>query len=135
MSTLTLETDPFITDVRVDDAMLHVSLDDGRELSVPLEWFPRLFNGSPVVYEGTNPPTLSSSLPGLRRDKKTKLPASVATNAEVKWDLKTFGAEFSPIIRLESSEGRTYFSGFTSAKEDFQKRQAQRDASNPNGAL
>lgn len=49
MSTLTLETDPFVTDVRVDDVMLHVSLDDGRELSVPLEWFPRLFSGSPAA--------------------------------------------------------------------------------------
>jgi hypothetical protein len=43
---LTIETDPLATDVRVDNAMLHVALDDGRELSVPLEWFPRLRDGS-----------------------------------------------------------------------------------------
>lgn len=48
MTTLTIETDPLATDVRVDDAMLHVALDDGRELSVPLEWFPRLRDGSPT---------------------------------------------------------------------------------------
>lgn len=47
MTNLTIETDPLATDVRVDDAMLHVALDDGRELSVPLEWFPRLRDGSP----------------------------------------------------------------------------------------
>lgn len=48
MTTLTIETDPLATDVRVDDAMLHVALDDGRELSVPLDWFPRLRDGSPT---------------------------------------------------------------------------------------
>jgi hypothetical protein len=29
-------------DVRFSDDALHVSLSDGREVSVPLEWFPRL---------------------------------------------------------------------------------------------
>ena len=29
-------------DVRVDAHMLHVVLHDGRQISVPLEWFPRL---------------------------------------------------------------------------------------------
>lgn len=47
MSTLTIETEPLATDVRVDGAMLSVSLDDGRELSVPIEWFPRLRDASP----------------------------------------------------------------------------------------
>jgi hypothetical protein len=46
MPNLTLRYLPLATDVRVDDAMLHVALDDGRELSVPLEWFPRLRDGS-----------------------------------------------------------------------------------------
>jgi hypothetical protein len=42
MSTLTLETEPLAIDVVVDDTLLRVSLDDGRELSVPVAWFPRL---------------------------------------------------------------------------------------------
>ena len=42
MSTLTLETDPLAADIRVTATMLHVTLDDGRELAVPLEWYPRL---------------------------------------------------------------------------------------------
>jgi hypothetical protein len=42
MSTLTLTTDPLVTDVRVSDVMLQVTLEDGRELSVPVEWYPRL---------------------------------------------------------------------------------------------
>lgn len=46
MSTLTIETEPLATDVRVDGTMLSVSLDDGRELSVPIEWFPRLRDAS-----------------------------------------------------------------------------------------
>lgn len=46
MSTLTIETEPLAMDVRVDSTMLSVSLDDGRELSVPVEWFPRLRDAS-----------------------------------------------------------------------------------------
>jgi hypothetical protein len=46
MSTLKLETDPLAVDVAVDDASLHVTLDDGRALSVPVEWFPRLRDAS-----------------------------------------------------------------------------------------
>lgn len=49
MSTLTLETEPLAVDVVVDDVTLRVSLDDGRELSVPVEWFPRLRDASPVA--------------------------------------------------------------------------------------
>lgn len=42
MTTLTLEVDPIATDVSVSDAMLTVVLEDGRELSVPVAWYPRL---------------------------------------------------------------------------------------------
>ncbi len=34
--------DAAAVDVRVDDRMLHVLLRDGREVAVPLDWFPRL---------------------------------------------------------------------------------------------
>jgi len=33
---------PLAVDVRVDDERLVIVLSDGRELSVPVEWFPRL---------------------------------------------------------------------------------------------
>lgn len=46
MSTLTLDTDPLAVDVSVDNMALRVVLADGRELSVPVEWFPRLGDGS-----------------------------------------------------------------------------------------
>lgn len=46
MSTLKLETEPLAIDVAVRGAVLRVSLDDGRELSVPVEWFPRLRDAS-----------------------------------------------------------------------------------------
>lgn len=42
MSTLTLKTEPLATAVSFDEQMFHVTLDDGRELSVPIAWFPRL---------------------------------------------------------------------------------------------
>ena len=32
--------------VRFDEHMMHVLLQDGREISVPLDWFPRLRNAS-----------------------------------------------------------------------------------------
>jgi hypothetical protein len=48
MSTLKLEIEPLAVDVKVDDINLRVSLDDGRELSVPVEWFPRLRDTNPA---------------------------------------------------------------------------------------
>jgi hypothetical protein len=33
----------------MDDIRLTVTLDDGRELSAPLEWFPRLRNATPAA--------------------------------------------------------------------------------------
>lgn len=35
-------SDPMAADVRFDHEMMHVRLTDGREISVPLEWFPKL---------------------------------------------------------------------------------------------
>jgi len=46
MSTLTLDSEPLAADVRVTDTMLSVTLEDGRELSVPVEWYPRLRDAS-----------------------------------------------------------------------------------------
>jgi hypothetical protein len=42
MSTSMVTMDPSAVDVSVSDVALHVVLADGRELSVPLVWFPRL---------------------------------------------------------------------------------------------
>lgn len=41
-SAANISLDPTAVDVTVSDTLLHVSLADGRELSVPLEWLPRL---------------------------------------------------------------------------------------------
>lgn len=46
MATLALASEPLAVAVEVSDTALHVVLDDGRELSVPLAWFPRLRDGS-----------------------------------------------------------------------------------------
>jgi hypothetical protein len=48
VSTSEIEFDSAAVDVSVDDSRLHVTLADGRELAVPLEWFPRLRNATPV---------------------------------------------------------------------------------------
>jgi hypothetical protein len=37
--------------VHFDEDNLHVDLNDGRSLSVPLIWFPRLFNAQPKERE------------------------------------------------------------------------------------
>lgn len=42
MSSLTIKTEPLAVDVSFDEDMMTLRLADGRELSVPLEWFPRL---------------------------------------------------------------------------------------------
>jgi len=39
-----VKVDPTATDVRVTTDSLHVILADGRELTAPLAWFPRLLN-------------------------------------------------------------------------------------------
>lgn len=48
MSTLAIRLDPHAIDVWVDDAALHFVLADGREISAPVEWFPRLRDASPA---------------------------------------------------------------------------------------
>jgi len=42
MSILTIDKSKFATDVLFTENKMTVILEDGRELSVPLEWFPRL---------------------------------------------------------------------------------------------
>lgn len=46
MTTLVLENDPAAADVRLDTDTLTVTLQDGRQLSVPLTWYPRLLAGT-----------------------------------------------------------------------------------------
>lgn len=46
MSTFTAERDVFAESVRFSEDSMTVSLDDGRALSVPLAWYPRLLHGS-----------------------------------------------------------------------------------------
>ena len=40
-------TDERVLDVRFDDASLIVDLMDGRSISVPLAWYPKLLNATP----------------------------------------------------------------------------------------
>lgn len=42
MPSSAIKFDPTATDVRLTESLLYVYLADGRELAVPLEWFPRL---------------------------------------------------------------------------------------------
>ncbi len=47
MSTSTTEVRaPFASSVSIDDEALTVELTDGRSISVPLAWYPRLLHGS-----------------------------------------------------------------------------------------
>ena len=49
MSTSAVEIEiPFVENVRVSDDTLTVDLSDGRSLSVPLAWYPRLSHASSV---------------------------------------------------------------------------------------
>ena len=46
MSTSAIKTEPFAVDVSFTSDAMRVALADGREVSVPLEWFPRLRNAT-----------------------------------------------------------------------------------------
>ena len=46
MNTLAVKLDPHAIDVEIDDDAVHFVLADGREISAPLEWFPRLRDAS-----------------------------------------------------------------------------------------
>ncbi|MEX0718473.1 MAG: DUF2442 domain-containing protein [Planctomycetaceae bacterium] len=48
MTSSTTETrPPAVLNVRIDDDSLSVELADGRTISVPLAWFPRMAHGTP----------------------------------------------------------------------------------------
>lgn len=46
MSNLSVRFEPLAVDVSVSRDSLHVTLADGREVSAPLAWFPRLLSGN-----------------------------------------------------------------------------------------
>ncbi len=47
MSTSSIKIEPFAVDIGFTNDSLRVTLADGREVSVPLEWFPRLRKATP----------------------------------------------------------------------------------------
>ena len=49
MSSLALRVEPLAQSVTLTEAELVVSLVDGRVLSTPLVWFPRLFSAPPAA--------------------------------------------------------------------------------------
>lgn len=48
MSSSVVEANPRAQDVSVSDDELTIALADGRRISVPLAWFPRLLHASPT---------------------------------------------------------------------------------------
>jgi hypothetical protein len=46
MTTSAVRSEPVGVDARLDDLALHVRLSDGREIAVPLEWFPGFANAT-----------------------------------------------------------------------------------------
>ena len=48
MGILALAADERVADVEITDELLTVRLMDGRIISVPLSWYPRLANASPA---------------------------------------------------------------------------------------
>jgi hypothetical protein len=71
---------PEPVDARVRDGALSVELADGRTISAPLKWFPRLFHATPaerakfeLSFEGIHWPDLNEDIPveGLLRGEKS----------------------------------------------------------------
>ena len=50
MSTSTLASSPLAVDVQITDEALGISLSDGRVVSVPISWYPRLSHALPPRY-------------------------------------------------------------------------------------
>lgn len=50
-SAYTFPRDAIISTVRFDDEFVHVTLTDGRVISVPLWWIPTLYNATPKQRE------------------------------------------------------------------------------------
>lgn len=48
MSSSTVDVQVFATSVRVDDQQITVELTDGRTVSAPIAWYPRLAHGTPA---------------------------------------------------------------------------------------
>jgi hypothetical protein len=42
-----IDVQPLAVDVSCNNEALHVTLADGREISVPLDWYPRLLDATP----------------------------------------------------------------------------------------
>ena len=51
LTTVKVKTDARATGVEIDADSLHVSLADGRIVSAPLEWFPKLRDAQPAQIE------------------------------------------------------------------------------------
>lgn len=51
LATAKVKTDARAIDVELDSDSIHVSLADGRIVSAPLEWFPRLRDAEPAQKE------------------------------------------------------------------------------------
>jgi hypothetical protein len=89
MSTSATEISARAGNVAVTDIELTVSLTDGRTISVPLAWFPRLVDGSPDQRarwellgdgEGIHWPDLDEDLSVAGLLRGTRAPRSTRTN-------------------------------------------------------
>ena len=47
MTTLVIDHDVCAVDISFSEEAMHVSPDDGRAISIPLAWYPRLYHGTP----------------------------------------------------------------------------------------
>ena len=72
MRTLTLENDPLAVAVEFSADAFRVVLDDGRELSVPLAWFPRLLHATPEQRQAC----LLYTSPSPRDRTRSRMPSS-----------------------------------------------------------
>ena len=52
MSTIRIDVEPLAVDATCTDEALRVVLADGREIAVPLAWFPRLQRATPEQRKG-----------------------------------------------------------------------------------
>lgn len=61
------KADERVMSVRIDDERLSIDLMDGRTITVPLAWYPRLFNATPQQALSGRLPAADMGFIGRRR--------------------------------------------------------------------
>ena len=82
MGILEIKADSRVDSVDVSDSRLSVRLKDGRQVSAPLEWFPRLMSASPAERADWEPCAAGHGIHWPRIDEDLSVDGLLRTTAD-----------------------------------------------------